>query len=163
MILRLQWTLILHISISRCHVLYFKMHVFRLSAVISHLFVATVFQTLDSGCVLKTAFAYHEHESLLSSSQLCSGGQLVPFLEDRKKGPVHPHLRGERRWEDRGLQEDPAVLRRHVSGQRAGSDGQRPPAAVQPCAGGEQLSYLLGDELQNINASSMNVALSLLE
>lgn len=129
--------------------------------VISHLSVATFSQTLDSGCVLKLVFAYHQRESLLSSSQLCGGGQLVPFPEDRKKGPVHPHLRGERRWEDRGLQEDPAVLRRHVSGQRTGSDGQRPPAAVQPCAGGEQLSYLLRDELQNRNAAWTNVALLL--
>ncbi|TNN01256.1 hypothetical protein fugu_010638 [Takifugu bimaculatus] len=64
------------------------------------------------------------------------GGQLVPVPEDGKKGPVHPHLRGERRREDRGLQEDPAVLRHHVSGQRAGPAGERPPAAVQPCAGG---------------------------
>lgn len=50
---------------------------------------------------------------------------------------MHPHLRGERRWKDRGVQEDPAVLCRHLSGQRAGADRQRPPAAVQPCAGGE--------------------------
>lgn len=50
---------------------------------------------------------------------------------------MHPHLRGERCWEDGGVQEDPAVLRRHLSGQRAGADHQRPPAAVQPCAGGE--------------------------
>lgn len=127
------------------------MHVFSPSAVISHLFVATFFQTLDSGCVLKMVCAYHDHESLLPSSQLCGGGQLVPLPEDGTQGPVHPHLRGERRREDRGLQEDPAVLRRHVSGQRAGSDGQRPPAAVQPGAGGEQVSYLLSDKLQNIN------------
>lgn len=50
---------------------------------------------------------------------------------------MHPDLGGERRREDGGVQEDPAVLRRHLSSQRAGADRQRPPAAVQPRPGGE--------------------------
>lgn len=69
--------------------------------------------------------------------QLCSGRQLVPLHEDRGEGPVHPDLRGERCREDGGIQEDSAVLRRHLSGQRAGADSEGPPAAVQPCARGE--------------------------
>lgn len=75
---------------------------------------------------------------LLPSSQLRGGRQLLPLPEDGEEGPVHPHLGGERRRQDRGLQEDPAVLRRHLSGQRAGPDGEGPPAAVQPGAGGER-------------------------
>lgn len=75
--------------------------------------------------------------SLLPLLQLCSGRQLVPLHEDREKRPVHPDLWGEWRWEDGGVKEDPAVLRLHLSSQRAGADHQRPPAAVQPCAGGE--------------------------
>lgn len=75
---------------------------------------------------------------VVSPLQLRSRRQLVPLHEDGAEGPVHPHLRGERRREDGGVQEDPAVLRRHLSRQRAGADGQGPPPAVQPGAGGER-------------------------
>lgn len=60
---------------------------------------------------------------------------------------MHPHLWGERRWEDGGIQEDPAVLRRHLPSQRAGADRQGPPAAVQPCAGGERAMSTCTDEV----------------
>lgn len=54
--------------------------------------------------------------SLLSHHlQLRSGRQLLPILEDGEEGPVHPHLWGERRREDRGVQEDSAILCRHLS------------------------------------------------
>lgn len=55
--------------------------------------------------------------SLPSFLQLCSGRQLVPVHEDGEEGPVHLDLWGERRWEDGGVQEDPAVLRCHLSSQ----------------------------------------------
>lgn len=74
-------------------------------------------------------------------SQLRGGRQLVPLHEDGEEGPVHPDLRGERRREDGGVQKDPAVLRCHLSGQRAGADRQRPTAAVQPRPGGETLRF----------------------
>lgn len=116
---------------------------------------------------LKTGSTPHEssifpHAPPLPLSQLRSGGQLVPVPEDGEKGPVHPHLWGERRWEDRGLKEDPAVLRHHVSGQRAGPAGEGPPAAVQPSAGGEQVSSLLSEGLENRNGALMTLATSLL-
>lgn len=73
----------------------------------------------------------------MTSLQLRCGRQLIPIPEDGEEGTVHPHLRREWRRKDGGIQEDPAVLRRHLSGQRSGADRQRPPAAVQPSAGGE--------------------------
>lgn len=53
---------------------------------------------------------------------------------------MHPDLRGEWCRKDGGVKEDPAVLRHHVSSQRARADHQRPPAAVQPGAGGKRRS-----------------------
>lgn len=50
-----------------------------------------------------------------TSLQLCFGGQRLPNHAGRVQQPLHPHLWGERSWEDRGLQEDSAVLRCQLS------------------------------------------------
>lgn len=49
------------------------------------------------------------------SLQLRFGGQRLPNHADGAQQPLHPHLWGERSWEDRGLQEDSAVLCRQLS------------------------------------------------
>lgn len=87
--------------------------------------------------------------------QLCSGRQLIPFTEDREKGSVHPHLWRERCWEDGGIQKDPAVLRCHLSSQRACSDHQRSPAAVQPSAGGEMPWHMIDQSVDHMTRSKL--------
>lgn len=49
---------------------------------------------------------------------------------------MYSHLRRERGWQNGGHQEDPAVLRRHLSSQSASGNREGPSAAVQPRPGG---------------------------
>lgn len=52
--------------------------------------------------------------------------------------PLHPHLWGEWSWEDRGLQEDPPVLRSDLPDDRVTPNSPRQTAALHPSPGGER-------------------------
>lgn len=57
----------------------------------------------------------HKISHNAASLQLRFGGQRLPNHAGGVQQPLHPHLWGERSREDRGLQEDSAVLCRQLS------------------------------------------------
>lgn len=74
--------------------------------------------------------------------QLCAGGQRLPHHAVWVQQPLHPDLGGERSRQDRGFEENPAVLRSQLSEHQ--TPEQRPGQAtpLQPSAWGQWHAYL---------------------
>lgn len=68
--------------------------------------------------------------------QLCAGRQRLPHHAVGVQQPLHPDLRGERSRQDRGLQENPAVLCRQLPEYQTPEQRQGQAASLQPGAWG---------------------------
>lgn len=91
----------------------------------------------------------------MHSYKLCLGRQRLPNHAGRVQQPLHPHLWWERSREDRGLQEDPAVLRSQLPEYSAAQHRQGQNAHVQPRPRGLVITRIMS--LTNKKTGQANV------